>query len=708
MRPFRASFAVALLTAVMPSRLAAQPHWTLGSPSTAVARAEGRPDFVERLVSLGYEVWHYDRGWVRLSYSDDRVVAWSSPDKALHAELRAGADTSREATFGVGSSRDDVVRLQGTPSALEPNAQYGIVVLRYGSASVRIAATDSRVMGWDDPAHALRTRNTDWDARAENRNQLPIPAAPNEPRHVPTGPPSLRATVVFRDAGDDGILDAEERATVSVTIRNEGRGTAYGIVVALRSDSLAAVDLGRAQRTDSLAPLQQVIVALPIVAARALRDGSARFTVSIREVNGFDADPAARLTVRTRALRPPRLVLDGIAINDQSGNGRIEPRELVDVVARIRNAGNGDARAVRFTIQPGAGISIVGSPARDEPLGTLPSGETRDIRFTAFANSRASSFPVTLVMREERPRFDTTFILPLALDTKLASIPEFTVRGHDAAAPAAQPSLVSDVDTGIPHPRRSTNTIAVVLGVERYERAAPIVHAKRDAAVFREYASALFGTGDDPLRLALRTDDEVTSAEVHRIFDDGGWLSRQVDANTDVIVYYAGHGATDGKTHTSYLLPNDGDPAFPAQSGLALTELYDRLAALRARSVTVFLESAFPDGARDAGSAPTGSRGVVLSLENPALRAPSMAVFSATTAQQTAGSAPAQRHGLFTYWLLAGLRGAADTDGDGAITVGELDAFISSHISRDAARLDREQQPFTVARDKQRVVVRYR
>ena len=41
------------------------PPWTLGSPSTAVLRAQGPADYAEHLVSLGYEVWHYDASWIR-------------------------------------------------------------------------------------------------------------------------------------------------------------------------------------------------------------------------------------------------------------------------------------------------------------------------------------------------------------------------------------------------------------------------------------------------------------------------------------------------------------------------------------------------------------------------------------------------------------------------------------------------------------------
>jgi uncharacterized caspase-like protein len=37
-------------------------------------------------------------------------------------------------------------------------------------------------------------------------------------------------------------------------------------------------------------------------------------------------------------------------------------------------------------------------------------------------------------------------------------------------------------------------------------------------------------------------------------------------------------------------------------------------------------------------------------------------------------------HGVFTYYLLEGLRGPADTDGDGLITVDEAYSYVSQKV----------------------------
>jgi len=685
----------ALAVPATPSVAGGQRAFTYGSPATVVEKVQGKPALVERLASLGYEVWHFDGSWVRLATADDHVVGWSNAG-ALKVEWRAGADTTRETTFGVGSSRSDVLRLEGAPSVVVGRAEAGELLLRFGRATVRLGLADARVRGWDDPAHTLHVRAAGAVASQGSSHAAPRPVAPA----------SLTATASFTDDGDDGALDAEERATVTLAVRNVGKGTAYGAAITVSPQGAAgAVSVVSASRADSILPGATATLRAVLAATASLKDGELTLAVGVREANGFDLDAQLRVTVQTRALRAPKIVLDAVGIADQSGNGRIEPRELVDVTARVANRGAGNARDVRVTVTPGDGVLLTPESPREVNVGTLRAGETRDVKFTAFATSRAEGFPVTLVVREARARFDTALELPLALDKPIAAAADLVVRGHDSKAVAPPPSLVADVDTGIPRGAVRHNVVAVVLGVERYQHAPAVPFARNDASVFRAYASRLFGIGDDADHLFFRTDDELTGGELRKVFGAGGWLARRVDAETDVVVYFAGHGVADLKTHAPYLLPNDADPNYPAQTGYALAELYERLAALGARSVTVFVDACFSGGTRDGGSLFAGARDVVVSVEHPALRSETMAVFSAGAADQLANAAADRHHGLFTYWLLKGLRGAADADADKQVTVGELERYLRANVPGDAARQDREQVPQAVARNKGRVVV---
>jgi hypothetical protein len=665
-------------------------QWTIGSPAALVAEIQGTPSLIERLGSLGYVASHFRGGWVRFGTNSERVIGWSNA-VGLKVRLVAGVGTTTDSAFSVGSALDDVARLEGTPGAFVPRADLGEAWLRYGRATVRVGLTDLRVRSWDDPGHALHARAPVLSAR------------PAHPR--PARPAALTATITFADEGDDGVLDAEERGTTAVSVRNAGAGTAYDVALTVVVAAGSGVRVVSASTADSIPPGREATLRAVVLASPAIADGSASLRVGVREANGFDLDPAQTVVVKTRALLAPRFVLDGIGVADQSGNGRIEPREMVDITARIANRGAGVAHNVRATIMPGPGVMLSPDSPADVTIGSLRPGESRDIRFATFANSRATGFPLSITVHETHARFDTTFALPLALDRPLAATPMLIVRGREPHAIDTPAALVVDVDTGVPRPVSRGHTVAVVLGVERYQRTLAAPFARHDAAVFREYAAGLLGIGDDPNRLFFRTDDEVTGGELHKVFDTGGWLSRRVTAETDVILYFAGHGVADLKTHAPFLLPNDADPNYPAQTGYALNELYERLAALGARSVTVFIDACFSGSTRDGTSLYAGARDVVVSVEHPALRSETMAVFTASSGAQFASVAPDRQHGLFTYWVLKGLRGDADADADHRISVGELGQYIRARVSDDAARQDREQQPEMVARNKLRTIV---
>ena len=697
-----------------------QDRFTLGSPSLAVAEVQGRPAMVERLRSLGYEVWHFGDSWVRVSYETDRVMGWWNADGGLKVEMRAGGDVTRGTTFGEGSSGDDLVRLQGTPKGIIPYPETGLALWRYGPSTVRVALTDGRVVSWDDPARILRSRCPVFDefscaagatgaAGAADAGRNPPPTAPRHaftaPPPRPGAPPVLDADVRFEDDGADGVLDGDERAVVRVTVRNRGRGTAHGLSLVLSTPDARGVELGGGARVDSLSPGAAATLRVPLAAPASLRDGTLLLDVRLREGNGFDLDPSPRLEVTTRAFRAPHFVLDGVVVNDQSGDGRIAPREIVEIRVRVANRGAGEGRDVRATVRLGPELFLTPDSPKSAALGTMRANDVRDVVFSVFSNSRARDFSVAVDVREASARFDTVFTLPLALDRPIASSLVIVERTRVGDTPAPPP-LVVDVDSGVPRTRiRNADAVAVVLGVERYERLPSVSFAARDASVFREYAVKTFGVRDDPEHLYYGLDAEVTGTSLRKLFGVDGWLSRRVTSETDVVVYWAGHGGPDLKTRSPFLLPSDGDANYPAQTGYAVRELYERLSALNAKSVTVFLDACFSGWTRDAGQLLAGARDVSVSVENPVLTNDRMAVFAASAGNQISSAWPAMRHGLFTYFVLKGLRGAADIDGAAGVTVGELDAYLRREVPSQAGRLDREQRPQLTAVKTDRVLV---
>jgi hypothetical protein len=231
---------------------------------------------------------------------------------------------------------------------------------------------------------------------------------------------------------------------------------------------------------------------------------------------------------------------------------------------------------------------------------------------------------------------------------------------------------------------------AVVIGVEDYRDLPKVDYAKRDAELVKKYLVHSLGYREHNIVLMLN--DRVTKSDIEARIER--WLSKQVGDNKDaeVFVYYGGHGAPDPNTNQAFLVPYNGDPAYLETTAYPLKRLYDTLGKLPAKNVTVIMDSCF-SGAGGRSVIAKGSRPMLIQVENPLMATQNMVVISAAAGNQISSAYPQKRHGLFTYYFLKGLQGAADSDKDGAVDMEELFSYVKPHVEADARRMNTEQSP---------------
>jgi hypothetical protein len=246
--------------------------------------------------------------------------------------------------------------------------------------------------------------------------------------------------------------------------------------------------------------------------------------------------------------------------------------------------------------------------------------------------------------------------------------------------------------------RRKDQALALVIGVENYKRMPEALYARTDANVFQDYVRRVLGVPQGRILSLLDSD-----ADHFGIQDAVRRLRGLVDAKTDLYVYFAGHGFASGEG-IPYLLPHDGDAHFLNQL-VSRNDLFESLADLGARSVTVFLDTCYSGRSRTGTVLAKGMRPLVVASSNEGVPA-GFTVISAAASDEFSGDLPEAEHGLFSYYLMRGLGGEADRDGDRAITVEELHGYIAGEVSRQAARLGREQTP-EIFGERNRVLVRY-
>lgn len=249
--------------------------------------------------------------------------------------------------------------------------------------------------------------------------------------------------------------------------------------------------------------------------------------------------------------------------------------------------------------------------------------------------------------------------------------------------PARTPVLPPVPRTNTPDP----NAYAVIIGVERYRESLPVAtHAEADARAFARYAEQILGVPEAHIKVLLG--QRAGRSDIESMLQE--WLPRNAVApGGRVYVFFSGHGAPDPTNGAAYLVPWDADPAYIKTRGISVDALYAGLATLKGQQAYVFLDACF-SGSGDRSVIAQGTRPLV-PVTTPT--ATGIIALTASAAKETTGAARDAQHGLFTRHLLAALGGAADVDGDGTVTLGELNDYVRTRVSKDARLDNRDQTP---------------
>ncbi|MDE2490991.1 MAG: caspase family protein [Elusimicrobia bacterium] len=270
---------------------------------------------------------------------------------------------------------------------------------------------------------------------------------------------------------------------------------------------------------------------------------------------------------------------------------------------------------------------------------------------------------------------------------------EAELAAREAALDASATKAAADPDVDVPPSGglpQSPENFAVVIGIDKYrDIGAEADYAERDARSMMLYLRDYLGFPEQNIKLL--TGAHAAGSDFRKILEL--WLPLQVTPESKVFVFYSGHGAPDAKNSQAYLLPYDGDPNALALTGYPLKKLYADLDALPAKETLVALDSCF-SGAGGRSVVARGARPLITHVQTGLLDPKkNVTVFAAASGDQITGAYDPQKHGLFTYYFLRGLRGEADANKDGWVTVDEEYAYLKKNVTIQANRDSREQTP---------------
>jgi uncharacterized caspase-like protein len=126
-----------------------------------------------------------------------------------------------------------------------------------------------------------------------------------------------------------------------------------------------------------------------------------------------------------------------------------------------------------------------------------------------------------------------------------------------------------------------------------------------------------------------------------------------------------------------------------------MDDLQTIFARLESERVVAFIDACYSGaaGGRTFAAKKTRSTSVDdLFLERLA-RAKGRAIITASRPAEVSMELPELGHGVFSYFLLQGLKGAADTNRDGIVTLDELYAYVEQQVTRKSRSVGGNQHP---------------
>jgi hypothetical protein len=244
------------------------------------------------------------------------------------------------------------------------------------------------------------------------------------------------------------------------------------------------------------------------------------------------------------------------------------------------------------------------------------------------------------------------------------------------------------------------DAVAIIIGIQNYKRLAKADFADQDATKFAEYAHRALGIPKDKIKILI--DAEADQSALLKTFRN--WLPLNVNkGKTEVFVFYSGHGLPSNDGKSLYFLPHAADQDLLDETAIDQKKIIAAIQSAQPKSVTMFVDSCYSGQSRNGSQLLAGAKPV--NLKNADISYPlEFTVFTASASDQISSASNDLQHGIFSFYLMKGMEGAADINKDGNITYGEMQEYLNENVQRQALAANRVQVPQLIG-DPNRVLV---
>jgi uncharacterized caspase-like protein/tetratricopeptide (TPR) repeat protein len=231
------------------------------------------------------------------------------------------------------------------------------------------------------------------------------------------------------------------------------------------------------------------------------------------------------------------------------------------------------------------------------------------------------------------------------------------------------------------HPADTTSSgavpqsYAVVIGIAHYQNLpafAQLQYPDRDADSIYTTLISQQGGQFPANHVHVLIGAQATQANILHELQD--WLPSVSAPNDRIFIYFAGHGfISDGK---GYLAPYDVDLHHIAATAVPMELLGTLIGGKIQGKSKVLITDACHSGAITPETDPTQLNHMLLDLHQ--------SIFSLTASRDREQSFESPDwgggHGIFTYYVVRGLAGEADTNNDGVVTADEIAEYVHTNV----------------------------
>ena len=230
---------------------------------------------------------------------------------------------------------------------------------------------------------------------------------------------------------------------------------------------------------------------------------------------------------------------------------------------------------------------------------------------------------------------------------------------------------------------------AVVIGVSKFQHPDinPLSYTDDDAIAVYNYLTAEGGFAKENVQLLI--DEDATTVNIKKAL--GEFLSKKSGKDDLVFIYFAGHGAPeadpgsgDNDGYSKYMITYDTDPESLYSTAMPMNEIATIFERIYAEKIVFFIDSCY-SGASGGRTFSSSEGGRAMNISDgflAELSGKGRLIITASDANEISLEKDELKHGIFTYYMLEGLKGEGDIDGDGYITVDELYGYLYDKVAR--------------------------